>query len=338
MHRAQAGLRGTGLADAAQPPRAAGARRGRPACVPKDPQARFQAADQFITALESAVAGVHPESLAPREDPVALLEDADRAQLAARRDIAVVLLALGALAIGPWLVRAGRGASVPNVVGKRSGTAAQILQSGGFQVDVVPIRSDTVADDRVAGQRPEPGEEAKEGSTVTITVSSGPGEGRRSLSCGACRSTRPSSRLREAGFKSERRNEFSDTVRDGRVIETSPSEGSTVRKGTTVTLVVSRGKEQVAVPDVVGQHARRGGAHAPGRRPAGLGERGGVRGRRARHRAQPGPGGRARGSPRARPWRSSSPRGPAEVPVPGVIDATEEEAVQTLEDAGFEVG
>ena len=65
---------------------------------------------------------------------------------------------------------------MPDVVGKRSGTAAQILQNRGFEVDVVPIQSDTVPEDRVAGQRPDPGTEADEGSLVTITVSSGPGE------------------------------------------------------------------------------------------------------------------------------------------------------------------
>ena len=67
---------------------------------------------------------------------------------------------------------------MPDVVGKRSGDARRRrCRTRGFEVDVVPIQSDTVAEDRVAGQRPErAATEADEGSMVTITVSSGPGE------------------------------------------------------------------------------------------------------------------------------------------------------------------
>ena len=90
-------------------------------------------------------------------------------------------------------------------------TAAQMLQNAGFEVDVVPIQSDTVAEDRVAGQRPEPGEEADEGSTVTITVSSGPGEAPVPLVQGLP-ADEAADQLREAGFKTEERREFSDTV------------------------------------------------------------------------------------------------------------------------------
>ena len=38
------------------------------------------------------------------------------------------------------------------------------------------------------------------------------------------------------------------------MIETSPAEGQQLTRGTTVTLVVSRGPRQVEVPDVVGKN------------------------------------------------------------------------------------
>ena len=44
----------------------------------------------------------------------------------------------------------------------------------------------------------------------------------------------------------------SDSVERGRVIASSPAEGAEAERGSTVTLVVSTGAEQVAVPDVVG--------------------------------------------------------------------------------------
>jgi eukaryotic-like serine/threonine-protein kinase len=221
------------------------------------------------------------------------------------------------------------------VVGKSSGTAAQILQNQGFEVDVVPIQSDTVAQDRVAGQSPDPGTEADEGSLVTITVSSGPGETQVPL-VQDLPADDAVARLREAGLKSEQRREFSETVKSGRVIETSPSEGSTVRKGSTVTLVVSRGKEKVDVPGVVGK--ARDEAERLIRRaelePAVT----------EREDADADPGTVLEQDPAAgtalakgRTVELVVAKAPAEVVVPGVIDAAEAEAVAALEDAGFEV-
>jgi eukaryotic-like serine/threonine-protein kinase len=199
----------------------------------------------------------------------------------------------------------------------------------------VPIQSDTVAENRVAGQRPEPGAEVDEGSVVTITVSSGPGEAPvpivRGLTVEAATDA-----LRQAGFKADERREFSDTVRNGRVIETSPPESSTARKGTTVTLVVSRGKEKAAVPDVVGQ---------PRAEAERLLQDAGLQASVSEEESEDAdPGTVLRQDPAAGTQLAKGKtvalvvaEAPADVPVPGVIDAVEEDAVQTLEDAGFEV-
>jgi beta-lactam-binding protein with PASTA domain/predicted Ser/Thr protein kinase len=301
----------------------------------KDPAARFQNADEFIAALESAMAGGYVETVAVAEDPVAALEEEDRRNLGRIAVIALVVLALAALAIGAWLLLTPDKVRVPDVVGKRSGTASQLLQSRGFEVDVVPIQSDTVAEDRVAGQRPEPGSEADEGSLVTINVSSGPGEAPVPL-VGGLPADEAADRLREAGFKSEQRREFSDDVRRGRVIETTPPEGSTARKGSTVTLAVSRGKERAAVPDVVG-------------RPRDEAERllqdAGFKTAVSEEESEDeDPGTVLRQEPAAGTQVAQGAtvdlvvaKAPEEVPVPGVIDSTEEEATQALEDAGFKV-
>jgi serine/threonine-protein kinase len=217
----------------------------------KEPDERYQDADTFIAALEDALAG-RPVEAVVYEDPVAVLADEDRRNWRRIALIALLLLALVALAVGAYLLLQPEQRTVPNVVGKRSGTAAQILQNAGFEVDIVPIQSDTVEDDRVAGQRPDPGTEADEGSLVTITVSSGPGEAPVPIVSGLP-ADEAADKLRDAGFKPEQRKEYSDTVASGRVIETTPAEGTTVRRGTTVTLVVSRGKEKLAVPDVTGK-------------------------------------------------------------------------------------
>ncbi len=301
----------------------------------KDPGERFQDADSFMAALESAIAGGYVETVAVAEDPIEALEEQDRRNWNRIAIIALIVLALAGLAIGAWLLLAGDKTSVPDVVGKRSSTAAQILQNSGFEVDVVPIQSDTVPEDRVAGQRPDPGTEADEGSLVTITVSSGPGEAPVPLVQGLP-ADEAADKLREAGFKSEQRREYSETVKNGRVIETAPPEGSTVRKGSTVTLVVSRGKEKVAVPDLVGRSRDEA--------------------ERLLREADLEPAVKEREDEDAEPDSvlEQDPaagtkvakggtvelvvaKAPADVPVPGVIDATEEDATKTLEEAGFEV-
>jgi eukaryotic-like serine/threonine-protein kinase len=295
----------------------------------KDPAERFQDADAFIAALESAMAGRYVE------DPVAALEEEDRRNWRRIAVIALIVLALAALAIGAWLLLSPEKVEVPDVVGKRSGTAAQMLQSRGFEVDVVPIQSDSVPEDRVAGQRPDPGTEADEGSLVTITVSSGPGEAAvppvEGLTAEAA-----TDELRDAGFKTDRRDEFSETVRSGRVIETAPPEGSTVRKGSTVTLIVSRGKQKVAVPDVTGRSRDEAEQllrdaeleSAVTERESADVDPGTVL------EQNPGAGAQV---PKGRTVELVVAKAPPDVPVPGVIDATEDEAVETLEDAGFTV-
>jgi serine/threonine-protein kinase len=298
----------------------------------KDPAERFQDADEFIAALESAMIGAY---VPPAEDLVEELEEADERNRRRVAIIAIVVLALAALAFGAWALLTPDQKQVPNVVGKRSDTAAQILQNAGFEVDIVPIQSDTVTEGRVAGQRPEPGSEADEGSVVTITVSSGPGDAPVPLVQGMT-ADEAAGALREAGFKSQVRREFSETVRNGRVIETSPPEGTTARKGTTVTLVVSRGKDKVAVPDVVGRP--RDEAEAT------LQDAGLQASAREEESEDADPGTVLSQDPAAGSQLAKGQtvtlvvaKAPADVPVPGVIDSTRQEARQALEDAGFEV-
>src|SRR5699024_9015311 len=56
--------------------------------------------------------------------------------------------------------------------------------------------------------------------------------------------------LEDAGYQAgSTSSEFSETVPKGAVIETDPEMGSRVPRGNTVALVVSLGKDRIAVPD-----------------------------------------------------------------------------------------
>jgi eukaryotic-like serine/threonine-protein kinase len=228
----------------------------------KDPANRFADAEEFIVALEAA-RGIAPGTgeytrIAPHTGtypglpaPLAELERADRRNLRWLWWL-LLLLALVGIGIGAYLLLVPEKATVPDVVGRRAATAAQILQNRGFEVNVENVRSDSVPADRVATQRPQPGQEADEGSTVTIIVSSGPGDATIPFVRGTPRA-QAERRLKAAGFRVDVRREFSDDVRENRVIETSPSERSRLERGRTVTLVVSRGPRRVEVPNVVGR-------------------------------------------------------------------------------------
>jgi eukaryotic-like serine/threonine-protein kinase len=139
---------------------------------------------------------------------------------------------------------------VPNVVGIDLASASTALTNRGFEVDVQRVINEAPRD-RVVAQSPEPRTEAAVGSTVRLTVSDGPGMTTVPDVAGLTRE-RARARLRDRGFRIREREETSDDVERGRAIGTSPEAGSQLERGRTVTLRLSTGREQVTVPDVVG--------------------------------------------------------------------------------------
>ena len=218
----------------------------------KDPDERYQDADQFIAALEQAE---RPAVIA--DDPVAELEAQDeRSWRRIALDRARPCSRSPRSPLGAYLLLTPDQKQVPDVVGETAPRtrrrSCRTRASRSTSCRSSPTTSPRTASPRSA--RP-PGEEADEGSTVTITVSSGPGEAPIPVVQGLP-ADEATDRLREAGFKTEQQRQYSDTVAKGRVIETSPPEGTSVRKGSTVTLVVSRGKRE----------GRRAGRGRPGAR------------------------------------------------------------------------
>lgn len=59
--------------------------------------------------------------------------------------------------------------------------------------------------------------------------------------------------LTDDGLKYTVTNAFSDSVAPGEVVSLSPSPGTPVKQGTLITLIVSKGRQLVAVPDVTGK-------------------------------------------------------------------------------------
>jgi serine/threonine-protein kinase len=224
---------------------------------------------------------------------------------------------------------------VPDVVGNSSAVASQRLQNAGFEVNIETVRSDDVPDDRVATQDPQPGEEAEEGSTVTIIVSSGPGNATVPGVVGDKQADAERA-MEEAGFKTDVRRETSDTVREGRVISTQPGENTQLEKGRTVVLVVSEGKEQVSVPDVVGDQEddARSALEDAGLRADVSEEESEDEEPGTVLRQDPGAGGQV---DKGATVELVVAKAPPDVAVPDVVDQQRDDAEQALKDAGFTV-
>jgi eukaryotic-like serine/threonine-protein kinase len=192
-----------------------------------------------------------------------------------------------------------------------------------------------VPSDRVATQRPQPGEEAEEGSTVTIIVSSGPGMATVPGVAGQKQADAEKA-MKDAGFKTDTRRESSDTVKKGRVIQTEPGENTQLEKGRTVTLVVSGGKEQVSVPDVTGDQEddARATLSDAGLKADVTEEESDSEDPGTVLRQDPGAGGQVdKGST----VKLVVAKAPPDVAVPDVVDQQRADAEKALKAAGFEV-
>ena len=141
---------------------------------------------------------------------------------------------------------------VADVVGRIESDARNTLTSQGFKVSVVKAYSDTVAAGVVISQSPAAGTSLVKNSTVALVVSQGQ-EFILVPNVTGLTQTIAGNTLNDLGLKTSIKEEFSGTVPKGSVISQSPNVGSKAKKDDTVTLTVSKGKEQVTVPNVVGQ-------------------------------------------------------------------------------------
>ncbi len=230
----------------------------------KDPARRFADADEFIGALEAVREYPARPDLAQRTGdltgvyPALGLLSEEVEEERRRRGwrfwtmLVLVLLALAAIAVGAYLLLRPDVVKVPKVVGQTSRVASTRLNNLGFEVELTQLRNPDVPEDIVSRQRPGPGEKVDQGSTVTIYVSSGPGQADVPDVVG--RSEKAARKaIEKAGFKAEVKTEFSETVKAGKVVDTLPSAQTQIDLGKTVTLLVSKGPEEAEIPDVIGK-------------------------------------------------------------------------------------
>jgi beta-lactam-binding protein with PASTA domain/predicted Ser/Thr protein kinase len=231
----------------------------------KDPGERFKDADAFKTALDAAMK--NPDK--PRRQDAAALAAAETAdtqirdagedpesdeEASARKRrrnliIAGVLVAVVAGLVAFFLTRPGS-VTVPNVTGLTSEVAVVRLEEEGLDAEIDPIPN-LATRNTVLEQDPLPESVVDEGSTVTLSVSTGPAlvEIPDVSGLGPKEARK---RLEDQGLVVSLINKPSDTVPKGLVTRTDPAAGTEISVGSTVKLVVSSGTAKSTVPDLVG--------------------------------------------------------------------------------------
>lgn len=140
---------------------------------------------------------------------------------------------------------------VPAVVGLKASEATQALQDAGLRAQIRLVRSANPAG-TVLDQTPSPGTELAADSTVRLEVA----KASTPVTIAVPRLIGSSAgdakaRLRELGLRWSVRT-VESAKPDGTVVGQSPTAGSRLQKGQTVTLEVSPGATQVTVPEVIG--------------------------------------------------------------------------------------
>ncbi|HKC27208.1 MAG TPA: Stk1 family PASTA domain-containing Ser/Thr kinase, partial [Jatrophihabitans sp.] len=143
--------------------------------------------------------------------------------------------------------------TIPRVAKESPGDARRALEATGpltVASDFKPEASDTVPAGLVKRTDPPAGAKVTSDQTITIYVSSGPPiVDIPSIPQGTPFSQAAHTLRDSTGqFKVDRVDEYSDSVGNGEVISLSPSD--TARKGSTITVNVSKGPEMVKVPDI----------------------------------------------------------------------------------------
>jgi eukaryotic-like serine/threonine-protein kinase len=165
--------------------------------------------------------------------------------------VGLLVLLLAAGGVGAYLLTRPTKRIVPKVVGQSLQDASANVQNAGFNPNIIQVTNSKKAG-TVIRQDPQPGTGANEGSTVTLTVSTGPGSTTVPSVSGESQKQAEKS-IKQAQLKVGRiETETSDTTPAGDATNTEPGAGVSLPVGSKVTLFISTGKPLVTVPNVQG--------------------------------------------------------------------------------------
>ena len=237
----------------------------------KDPEARWQSAEDFAEALEACRPYVEAHGQEVSEDtavfapvpaPAAVpgrrrpprrgaRARRTRSASAGGRRSRSVLLVLALIGLMAYAFTRPRSPTCPRSPRCSSPTRASASTAPASRRSRSSASAASPRSTACCARTPIPGEQAAKDDTITLIVSGGPGQ----VTVPSVKNTRTELAIRElekAELKVTADPQASDTVKKGFAIGTSPKEGDRVERGSRVRLFVSSGPEQATMPDVVG--------------------------------------------------------------------------------------
>jgi eukaryotic-like serine/threonine-protein kinase len=172
------------------------------------------------------------------------------------RRLLLLLVLVGALATAGWWWMDGRMVAAPNVVGMTVEDAEQAAQRAGLEVERAGRAfSETIPSGAVVSSDPSAGARIAPGEALAIVVSRGPERYEVPDLAGVSLDEAEQSLADLTLAVGEVRERFSERVPQGGIISQDPAAGTQVKPETPVSVVVSKGRQPIEVPDVVGAPA-----------------------------------------------------------------------------------
>jgi len=240
----------------------------------KNPENRYQSAEEMHADLERAKRGLPVQATPllaagttqvldrPPAHPTEVLSPTEPERRTNWVPIVVTLVLIALLGALLWFLavnvlnnddqETGVLVTVPNVVGDKRSEAITELEDAGLKATITPVPAadDTQEPGTVLEQDPAAGDEVDRGTNVDLTIVEAPDQvaipNLEGSSVEEAQAALIDLGLEPAGPVEEP----SDTVDEGSVTRTDPSSGEEVEPGSTVTIFVSTGAEQVEVPEV----------------------------------------------------------------------------------------
>ena len=224
----------------------------------KNPENRYQTAGEMRSDVLRAVDGEPVRATPVMEQttavaPMATYDGDERERRKRLGYIAIGLGVVGALVLGFFLIRPLLVNTVtypvPDLTGQTVAQATQLLKDGKFTLGTVTEAPSDAVPQTIISQTPAIGAEAKAGSAINVTISTGPAKAIvpaiKNLSLDEA-----SRLLSEAGLKLGTKTLLESDAPVNQVLDSDPAEGTSVDSGSVVNVTISSGA--VVVPDVRG--------------------------------------------------------------------------------------
>ena len=214
----------------------------------KNPEDRYQSADLMLADIRRAMRGQDVTTKIRRIIP--------RRNFLVMGGAASIFILLIAFAMNSFNSTAPAPTSqIPNVIGLTQSAAEELL--AGYNVNIQRAPDSRIPKDRVASQLPLAATRAPQGSSVTLTISDGPGDTTIPTTIVGMSLEEARNELSAAGLLITRIVPVDSNSRTGTVLKITPDAGSIIEAGSGVELEIASGSLKVpALLDLTGIEAQ----------------------------------------------------------------------------------